>query len=193
MRVSHVLAAVLALAAPTWAHAQDHTTHGGHAPAPEAVPGSPYAGERGRAVKALSAEEVADLQAGRGMGLALAAELNGYPGPTHALEFADAIGLSADQRARTEAILAAMREEAVALEETIVAEEVALDGLFAAGAIPPEALAAATARIGALGGELRAVHLGAHVQMMEVLRHEQVAAYARLRGSGAGEAALPSP
>ena len=41
----------------------------------------PYAGLEGRSVKALSEQQIADLRAGRGMGLALAAELNGYPGP----------------------------------------------------------------------------------------------------------------
>ena len=41
----------------------------------------PYAGLEQRAVKALSEQQIADLRAGRGMGLALPAELNGYPRP----------------------------------------------------------------------------------------------------------------
>ena len=41
----------------------------------------PYAGMETRAIKTLSDKDIADLNAGRGMGLALAAELNGYPGP----------------------------------------------------------------------------------------------------------------
>ena len=45
----------------------------------------PYAGMDTRAIKTLSDKDIADLNAGRGMGLALAAELNGYPGPSHAL------------------------------------------------------------------------------------------------------------
>ncbi len=44
---------------------------------------SPYAGMQARPIKALSAEQIADLKAGRGLSLALAAELNGYPGPRH--------------------------------------------------------------------------------------------------------------
>ena len=48
----------------------------------------PYAGLEQRQVKALSEQQIADLKAGRGMGLALAAELNGYPGPMHVLEHA---------------------------------------------------------------------------------------------------------
>jgi hypothetical protein len=39
-----------------------------------------YAGMQARSIKSLSEQQVADLSAGRGMGLALAAELNGYPG-----------------------------------------------------------------------------------------------------------------
>jgi Spy/CpxP family protein refolding chaperone len=192
MRTLRTLLVASALGVPGSVLAQDHSGRGGHAPAP-AAPASPYTGEEGRAVKALSPEEVADLRAGRGMGLALAAELNGYPGPTHALEVADALDLSADQRERTEAILAAMQEGAVALGEEIVAEEAALDGLFASGAITPEALTAATARIGTLGGELRDIHLAAHLQMMNVLEPEQVAAYARLRGYEGTEPPSPGP
>jgi hypothetical protein len=44
---------------------------------------SPYAGEQGRAIKALSQKEVSDLLDGAGMGYAKAAELNRYPGPMH--------------------------------------------------------------------------------------------------------------
>jgi hypothetical protein len=58
----------------------------------------PYAGLERRAVKALGDDEIADLRAGRGMGLALAAELNGYPGPRHVLEHADALALTSEQR-----------------------------------------------------------------------------------------------
>jgi hypothetical protein len=47
---------------------------------------SPYAGLQTRPIKTLSEQQVADLKAGRGMGLALAAELNGYPGPAHVLD-----------------------------------------------------------------------------------------------------------
>ena len=59
---------------------------------------TPYAGMQNRPIKALSEQQVADLNAGRGIGMALAAELNGYPGPSHTLELADKLELSADQR-----------------------------------------------------------------------------------------------
>lgn len=47
----------------------------------------PYANLQTRSIKTLSDQQIADLNAGRGMGLALAAELNGYPGPIHAIEW----------------------------------------------------------------------------------------------------------
>jgi hypothetical protein len=78
----------------------------------------PYAGLEQRAVKALSEQQIADLRAGRGMGLALPAELNGYPGPSHVLENADALGLSAEQRERTKGLFEAMKAEAVPVGST---------------------------------------------------------------------------
>jgi hypothetical protein len=45
----------------------------------------------------LSDEQIADLRAGRGMALALTAELNGYPGPLHVLDLADQLALTATQ------------------------------------------------------------------------------------------------
>jgi hypothetical protein len=38
---------------------------------------TPYAGMQTRPIKALSEQQISDLNAGRGMGLAMAAELNG--------------------------------------------------------------------------------------------------------------------
>ena len=65
---------------------------------PAAFAQSPYAGMQTRPIKALSEQQVADLKAGRGMGLALPAELNGYPAPIHVLELSDQLGPSADQK-----------------------------------------------------------------------------------------------
>jgi Spy/CpxP family protein refolding chaperone len=153
-----------------------------------APPRQPYAALGERPVKALSQEQIADLRAGRGMGLALAAELNGYPGPLHALEHADALGLSAAQRERTEALFDRMKAEAVPLGERLIEEETALDRLFATKSVEPSSLDAATRAIGATQGALRAAHLRYHLAMMEVLDPEQVRRYGELRGYGAGPA-----
>ncbi len=55
---------------------------------------SPYMDLQGREIKALSGDEKAALLNGDGMGFALAAELNHYPGPQHILELQEEIGLS---------------------------------------------------------------------------------------------------
>jgi hypothetical protein len=44
---------------------------------------SPYAGVENRGLKTLSEQQIEDFRGGRGMGMALAAELNSYPGPAH--------------------------------------------------------------------------------------------------------------
>ena len=44
---------------------------------------TPYSGMQDRAIKSLSDNDIKELRRGGGWGLALAAELNGMPGPTH--------------------------------------------------------------------------------------------------------------
>src|SRR5690606_15449082 len=102
---------------------------------------SPYAGMEPRPLKSLSDREIADLRAGRGMGLALAAELNGYPGPAHVLELADALGLTSDQLAHARALHEAMLAEARPLGEELVRHEARLEALFASGTIDSATLA----------------------------------------------------
>jgi Spy/CpxP family protein refolding chaperone len=149
----------------------------------------PYAGMESRALKALSEQQIADLRAGRGMGLALPAELNGYPGPVHVLELAEALALTADQRARTQQLFDAMKAETVPLGERLVQHETELDGLFASKAVRPASLEAVTAAIGGTQGTLRAAHLRYHLAMMDVLTPEQLHRYGALRGYGAGAGA----
>ena len=143
---------------------------------------SGYTGLTDRPVKALSDERISDLRAGRGMGLALTAELNGYPGPRHVLELAEQLELAPEQRARTEALFETMAREAAELGEQIVDEEVALDRLFAQGHAEPARVRAITHAIGRLEAELRAHHLNYHLEMMEVLDATQVARYREARG-----------
>jgi Spy/CpxP family protein refolding chaperone len=137
-----------------------------------------------RPVKSLSDQQLADLRAGRGMGMALAAELNGYPGPVHVLELADALGLSPEHRERVRSLREAMTAEAVPLGERLIAEEAALDREFAVRTVSPTSLEATTSAIGQTQAKLRAAHLRYHLAMMEVLTPEQVRRYGELRGYG---------
>jgi hypothetical protein len=141
----------------------------------------PYAGLEGRPIKALSEQQIADLRAGRGMGLALAAELNGYPGPMHVLELADALDLSGQQRAKMQELFAAMKAEAIPLGERLIAQEADLDDSFASKTITAASLAASTEAIGATHAALRRTHLKYHLFAIEVLAPAQLERYAELR------------
>jgi len=145
-------------------------------------PAQPYAGLQNRAVKALSDQQIADLRAGRGMGLALAAELNGYPGPLHVIDLREALNLSEAQVARAKALYEAMKAETIPLGEQLIAEESALDRQFAARSVTSASLDAALLRIGEAQAKLRAAHLRYHLAMHDVLTPEQIARYNALRG-----------
>lgn len=143
---------------------------------------SPYAGLEKREVKALSEEQIAAYEAGLGMGLAMAAELNGYPGPKHVLELRDSLELSEAQWNRVQQAFDAMQSSAVVLGKQIVGRERQLDQYFATQSIDAEKLEALVGEIADLQGDLRLVHLQAHLRMKEILTAEQIASYIRLRG-----------
>ncbi len=146
----------------------------------------PYAGLQTRPLKALSAQQIDDLRNGRGMGMALAAELNGYPGPLHVLELADGLGLDAGQRARVAALFEAMKAEAVSLGERLITQERELDRQFAQKSVTPATLEELTASIASVQGALRATHLRYHLLTLEALSSEQAKQYAVLRGYADG-------
>jgi hypothetical protein len=151
----------------------------------------PYAGLQARHVKTLSDEQLADLTAGRGMGLALAAELNGYPGPIHALDLADALQLTETQRVTIRQQFEAMQAEAIPLGRKLVDAETDLNRQFAERTITPERLKTATASIAEISGELRNIHLKFHLSTAAVLNAEQIRRCAELRGYTGGGAAAP--
>ncbi len=143
---------------------------------------SPYTGLETRQIKALSPEQIQGYEEGRGMGLALAAELNGYPGPKHVLELQNELELSAEQLEATEAIFHRMQTSAMDLGQQIVEGERKLDQLFADHSLDADELDRRSREIGELQGRLRAAHLQAHLQMIEVLSSHQVRRYIELRG-----------
>ncbi|MEP6678565.1 MAG: periplasmic heavy metal sensor [Betaproteobacteria bacterium] len=148
---------------------------------------SAYAGQESRDIKSLSAEDVNAYLSGKGMGLAKAAELNGYAGPAHVLELSAQLGLTPDQRASTEALFSAMASKATMLGQALVAEERKLDRLFAARTITPESLSSSLSEIGSLQAKVRRAHLEAHLVQVEILTPEQNARYAQLLGYGTSE------
>lgn len=147
----------------------------------------PYAGLQTRPIKALSDQQITDLKAGRGMGLALAAELNGYPGPLHVIEHAEALQLSPAQRTTVQQLFDAMKAETVPIGLKLIAQEAELDRQFASRTATDASIAAATQAIGATQATLRAAHLRYHLATLIVLTPGQTHRYVELRGYASGE------
>lgn len=162
-----ILAVILAAAPATAQHAD-----------------APYAGLDGREVASLSPDDLAELRRGGGWGLALPAELAGVPGPAHLLELAGEIGLDPAQVAAIEAERDAMRAGAIEAGARLIEAERALDAAFRDGPPDEAALRRLVEGAAAARGALRLVHLSSHLAMAEVVRPDQAARYARLRGYG---------
>jgi len=182
MNPSRLAVAVLCIWLPAASAQHSGTAHHEHGTAPNRHAQGPYAGMQGRTIKALSEQQLSDLRAGKGMSLALPAELNGYPGPSHALELSEPLKLTADQKSRTQALFTQMQQAARAAGEEVIAAEAALGALFKTKAATPGALRTATHNAAVAQGQLRETHLRYHLAMVELLSPEQVAAYNRLRG-----------
>jgi hypothetical protein len=75
-----------------------------------------------------------------------------------------------------------MKAETIPLGERIIAEEAALDRMFAGPTITSAMLTAVTARIATVQGELRAAHLRYHLTMRDTLTPDQIALYDEKRG-----------
>lgn len=181
MRAVAVLALVASLATPIAAQ---------HAHRP---PVSAYAGQEGREIAALSADDIAQLARGGGWGFALPAELNGHPGPMHLLELLAELGLSEAQTSAIQAIFERMRAEAVAEGTRFVTAERALDQLFRTGRATEDTLRAAIAEAEASRARLRTIHLSAHLSTLPLLTADQIRRYPVLRGYRADPcAAVPA-
>jgi hypothetical protein len=148
--------------------------HSGHA--------SPYAGLENREIKSLSEADIEELLRGAGWGLALAAELNGVPGPAHLLELRDEIPLTADQVVSIQTILAEMRAEAIAVGARLIEAEEAIEAAFRAGALDNARLRSLIDEAETARAELRFIHLSRHLTTPPLLTEEQIARYSQLRG-----------
>lgn len=166
------IALLLVLLWPQLALSQEHGAH------------SAYAGLEGREIKSLSEEDLDDLRNGAGWGLALAAELNGVPGPAHLLELKDQIGLSADQVDAIEKIFLRMQSEAQEAGARLIAAEAEIEAAFRAGDLSPERLRSLIEASEAARADLRYIHLSRHLETPPLLSDEQIASYIALRGYG---------
>lgn len=147
---------------------------------------SSYREQQASEIRGLSEKEIADLREGRGMGLARAAELNGYPGPRHLLDAVEAgqMHLTPEQLQAVKRLFDNMSSEARRLGSQILEDEQALERAFRQRSITEAELAGRVAEIGRLQTELRAVHLRTHLETKKLLTPHQIERYNQLRGYG---------
>ena len=142
---------------------------------------SPHAHARSAEVSGLTADDVRALQNGEGMGLARAADLNHFPGPKHLLDLGAELNLNPGQIKRIRAIHGRMKAQAIAKGEDILEAEAHLAGLFASGRPSAAQVKRITEQIGIMRGQLRAIHLIAHIDSTRELTAAQIEGYDRLR------------
>jgi hypothetical protein len=150
---------------------------------------SPYAGQEMRDIKSLSDINVQSLQNGTGEafgGIAKLAELNGYPGPRHVLDMASELQLTDRQRMEIDQIYQNMSSKARGIGAAIIAIEQDMDGTFANKTITEENLKLMLDKSTDLYGQLRFVHLSAHMDTVQILTTEQIQMYNKLRGYDSG-------
>jgi Spy/CpxP family protein refolding chaperone len=145
---------------------------------------SPYVGQEGREIKALSPQAVEGYLNGEGLGYAKAAELNHYPGPRHVLDMAKELNLTREQTTQTQAVFDAMRTRAIGLGKQLVEKERELDRRFASDSIDADSLQALLSEIGTIQSKIRYVHLSAHLAQRALLTEHQVKLYDQVRGYG---------
>jgi Spy/CpxP family protein refolding chaperone len=143
---------------------------------------TPYAGMQDRPIKSLSDNDINELKRGGGWGLALPAELNGMPGPSHVLELKDKLSLSAAQVTQIQKLFDDMKKAAIPVGERLIAAEEAIEKAFASGRVDEPSLRRLLVAAEAARTELRFIHLSQHYKTTPILTRDQVKAYNVLRG-----------
>jgi hypothetical protein len=150
---------------------------------------SPYVVQELRNIKSLSDNDIQSLQNGTGEafgGMAILAELNGYPGPRHVLDMASELQLTDGQRMEIERIYQNMSNNAKSIGAAIITIEQDMDRAFNNKTITQESLKLMLDKSSDLYAQLRFIHLSAHLDTIQVLTIEQVQTYNTMRGYDSG-------
>ena len=143
---------------------------------------SNYTREVDRVIKSLSAKDIEDLTLGNGMGLARAAELNGYPGPKHVIEMQEELFLEKEQLTSIKQIFKEMKSQAQSQGQILISLEKSLNDYFSNTTITNNTLKATLKEIAEAKSNLRYIHLSAHIKTTEILSKSQIKKYNQLRG-----------
>ena len=132
----------------------------------------------------MRAREFRNLQQGRGMGMGRVADVNGYPGPMHVLEHAEALELTDGQIERTRELMTRVKTRAPELGKQVVDAEKRLEAMFAGGSVNAAKMDSLLMEIAELRAHLRSLHLTAHLDQAAVLTEAQLEKYKKLRSTG---------
>ena len=116
------------------------------------------------------------------MGLAQAAELNGFPGPMHVLELADRLELTSAQSAATSSLMTQHKADVRLLGARLVEAERELDVLFRDKRATEATIRQRTEAIAMLQAQIRTSHLHTHLKQAELLTSAKDDLYNTLRG-----------
>lgn len=134
------------------------------------------------AIRALTEADVQAIRAGEGAGLAMAAELNGLPGPRHVLDAASSLALTPEQTQAIQAIFEAMHTAARPAGDRYLAAQESLEADLRAGRITSETLRERLTTVEQLRTELALIHIEAHLRTAAMLSSEQREQYELGRG-----------
>ena len=154
---------------------------------------SKYVGQEKRDIKSLSDEDIKELKAGAGWGLAKAAELNGLPGPKHILEMKKEIELTAEQEKIVIALYKDMNKEAIELGNKLIEYEKELNNRFSERNINEKVLEELLIKISETYKSLRYTHLSAHLKTPSILSEDQIKKYNKLRGYSSDDPCVNIP
>ena len=143
---------------------------------------SKYAEEADREIKSLSINDIKELKKGSGWGLAKAAELNGYPGPSHILKMAKEINLTKEQIIAIQKMFDEMKAQSISLGNQLIQLEKKLNNDFQNKTIDQTKLHNHINDISDIRQKLRLTHLSTHLKTPNILTQEQVSLYNNLRG-----------
>lgn len=133
-------------------------------------------------IRGIGEDDIEGYRTGAGLGFALPAELNGYPGPRHVLDFSEELNLKSDQLEEIQDLYDEMLLQAIELGEDILQAEAELELAFREETITTDYLVIQLEFIEGLRTDLRYVHLSTHLSTITILTPHQIQQYNVIRG-----------
>jgi Spy/CpxP family protein refolding chaperone len=137
-------------------------------------------------IRGLDQDTIEGYLTGKGLGQALPAELNGYPGPRHTIDMAEELELTEEQLAQVQALFDDMQTAVIPLGEKYLESVAELELTFREGTITDQYLQSQLEKITATEAQMRYVHLSTHLATIDILSHDQIMQYNMMRGYGDG-------